>query len=185
MIVDDLDLPCFAIAPSKQIRHCSLTRMLYCPRRSPLNVSSRLPGGTLRSSSRKAASSTMSFALARCWICIGMPRTAWPTKIAALRLSAKLLITNQRNDNRYDQSRVSGPEAVHDGFSGLAANASLPRRRNRGLSFRYPSLTPSGRTRVSPVVVMSSRRRTSAARCEDAGGDERPRRRTVRHSSRC
>ncbi len=44
----------------KQTRHCRLIRMEYCPRRSPFNASSRLPGGESKSSRRVAASTISS-----------------------------------------------------------------------------------------------------------------------------
>jgi len=53
-----------------RLRNWALTRMLYCPERSPLSTSRRLPGGTLRSSSRAAISNCLSLRRATLAICI-------------------------------------------------------------------------------------------------------------------
>ena len=86
--------------------------MLCCPWRSPRRASNRLPGGARKSSSRPAASINRSFIRARCWIDAGRPRAAWPAKTAAARLSAKLLITDQRNDHQYVPSSGAGVQFI-------------------------------------------------------------------------
>src|SRR6266540_4838612 len=61
VVIDNLDVVRIARSHRKQIRHWSLMRMLCSPNRSPASFSSRLPGGTRRSSSVVAASSWTSF----------------------------------------------------------------------------------------------------------------------------
>jgi hypothetical protein len=78
--------------------------MLNWPRRLPRSASNRFPGGTRRSSMSDAASIITSLARARRWTCCGRPRTECPKKIAAVRLSAKLLITSISTARRYDLS---------------------------------------------------------------------------------
>jgi len=75
--------------------------MLRWPWRSPRSDSSRLAGGTRRSSRPTAASNMSSFARARCCRVTGRLRTATPEKTAAVCLSRKLLITIERTATRY------------------------------------------------------------------------------------
>ncbi len=58
MVVHDSDVrrPSCALGPLEAMRHRGLTRMLYCPARSPFRASKRLPGRPGKSSRLAAAS---------------------------------------------------------------------------------------------------------------------------------
>ena len=71
VVVDDCDIVRISFRPPKQTRHWSLTRTLYWPARRPASFSSRLAGGTRRSSRRVAGVQHQQTCADRC---AGMPR---------------------------------------------------------------------------------------------------------------
>src|SRR6266568_850419 len=80
--------------------------MLYCPLRSPLRASSRLAGGTRRSSRRRELFSIRSFLRAASWIDPGRRLERSPRQIFSASFERKLRIMRDYNAPRYSASRT-------------------------------------------------------------------------------
>jgi len=132
------------------MRHCWLTRMLYCPARLPLNFSNRLAGGTLKSSNLSTASRISSFSLTLRWISVGKTRDASRLKSFSVSLLAKVLIIfliitqSSNNVKRYgcfvtrpvhQVKKVTRPESNFSRYrnclisSGIVQSQQFPRPR--------------------------------------------------------
>src|SRR5271166_4206307 len=87
------------------MRHCSLTRIECCPRRSPPSASSRLPGGTRKSTSRVTVSSRNSFRTARSATSRGTRFGAFPAARSAVNLSLndRIILNVLRNSTSVKQ----------------------------------------------------------------------------------
>lgn len=97
------------------MRHCWFTRMLYCPLRSPRSFSSRLPGGTVRSSRTSAASRISNFrSAARCVGGIEAPGTLPSPHSLGVLVRERSQHRHKNNVKRYAGSLVtSGWREVH------------------------------------------------------------------------
>src|SRR6266702_2373889 len=114
--------------------------MLYCPLRSPLRASSRLAGGTRRSSRRRELFSIRSFLRAASWIDPGRRLERSPRQIFSASFERKLRIMRDYNAPRYSASRTR---------RGATPSRPAPHAREPGLPF--------ARQALGPVVVLELR----------------------------
>src|SRR6266704_2380257 len=124
----------------KQMRHWPLILMLYCPLRSPFRASSRLAGGTRRSSRRRELFSIRSFLRATSWIEPGRRLERSPRQIFSASFERKLRIMRHYNAPRYSASRTR---------RGATPSRPAPHAREPGL--------PLARQALGPVVVLELR----------------------------
>src|SRR4051794_21639372 len=92
--------------------------MLCCPARLPVSASSRFPGGTARSVSRRAWSRYRSFRRAVDWISKGS-RDRSPRQTRSVSSSRSDRITGEYNAWRYSVSRGSDPVSSNIPGAGL------------------------------------------------------------------
>ena len=121
----------------KQIRHCWLMRMLWCPARSPFRFSSRFPGGTPRSPKASAASRTTSLRRAILWVPSSSFRTRYLCQTRSVSLSRNDRITSTtitgavNNDKRCASENLTfrptmPPYGVPGGLAAVRCSALAP-----------------------------------------------------------